>query len=108
MDKRSIALVLIGIIFGFEGVAVSFIGLFASSEISQLIDFARQESTFFEQQADIGSFQMLNLFANVGIFYGIAKAFVGIFCIATGASELFEAKSEGKGSTKAKEKKKMQ
>jgi|GEM_PF-3456576 len=101
MDKKAIALILIGVIFGIEGIGISLLSLVASSELSQLIAAAEHESTFFEQQLDVGFLQMLSSILTICIIYSIAKIIIGIFCIAVGATELFEtSKKEQKKPSK--------
>jgi hypothetical protein len=90
--KSAIALVLIGIVFGLEGIITSYIGLSLASRTAEQLSFLQYGSTFFEQGEATGALEFLNsIFTGVAV-YGAIKSVVGIFCIAAGATDLFEAK----------------
>ncbi|MEM4598671.1 MAG: hypothetical protein QW400_03210 [Candidatus Diapherotrites archaeon] len=92
MDKKNIALILIGIVFGIEGVLISYFSYTLSSEFGEAAAIMEQETEFFDQGADPEFAKMLSMLFMLGVFYGIAKTIIGIFCIATGASEAFEGR----------------
>ncbi|MCD6478953.1 MAG: hypothetical protein J7L44_03645 [Candidatus Diapherotrites archaeon] len=92
MKKSAIALILIGLVFGLEGIITSYIGLSFASRIGEELSFLQYGSTFFEQNQSASALEFLNtVFIGVAI-YGAVKCLVGIFCIAAGATELFETK----------------
>ncbi|MEM4662498.1 MAG: hypothetical protein QXM75_00550 [Candidatus Diapherotrites archaeon] len=90
MDKKNIALILIGIVFGIEGVLVSYFGYSLSSEFSNIAALIEKEKEFFDEDADPEFVRMLSMLFMLAVFYGIAKTIIGVFCIATGASEAFK------------------
>ena len=94
MNKYAIALVLIGIIFGMEGIVASYLGLSVSSVMAKQISLAQQGSTFFEQGAPTEMLVFLKTIAMGVAVYGVIKSFVGIFCIAVGATELLEKRKK--------------
>lgn len=93
MDKKDIALILIGIVFGTEGVLISYFSFALSSEFGDTAALMEQETEFFDQGADPEFAKMLSMLFMLGVFYGIVKTIIGIFCIATGASEAFEGRA---------------
>ncbi|MCX8190418.1 MAG: hypothetical protein N3F05_04305 [Candidatus Diapherotrites archaeon] len=93
MDKKNISFILIGIVFGIEGVLISYFCFSLSSEFGKIASTMEQEKEFFDQGTNPGFVQILSVLFMLGVLYGIAKTIIGIFCIATGASELFEGKA---------------
>lgn len=85
------ALLLIGVIFGIEGIVAVFSGLWISAMASQALANTTQEAMLFESAAGMqGILQTIQAIFTIVAIYGIAKTLIGIFCIAFGMKVAFK------------------
>jgi len=89
------ALLLIGLIFGIEGIITAFSGLWVSVMTSQALADVAQEAMYFEGALGIEGFlQTLQAIFTIVAIYGAAKTFIGIFCIVFGMKIAFKKKAK--------------
>ena len=90
-----LALLLIGVIFGIEGIMAFFSGLWISTVTSQALADVAQEATYFEGSLGMEGFlQTLQAIFTVVAVYGVAKTLIGIFCIVFGTKIAFKKKAK--------------
>jgi len=89
------ALLLIGVIFGVEGIITAFSGLWVSGMASQALANVSQEAMYFEGVLGIEGFlQTLQAIFTIVAIYGVAKTLIGIFCIMLGIKMAFKKKTK--------------
>lgn len=90
-----LALLLVGVIFGIEGIVAFFSGLWVSTVASQALADVAQEATYFEGALGTEGFlQTLQAIFTVVAVYGVAKTLIGIFCIVFGMKTAFKKKAK--------------
>lgn len=91
-EKRiGYALLLIGVIFGIEGILAAFSGLWISNIAGQVMADTAQEAMLFEGAAGMqGILQTVQAIFAIVAVYGVAKTIIGIFCIAFGMKVAFK------------------
>jgi len=78
------ALILIGLVFGFEGTAFTYLGFLGLNEVNQAIALSSVFETTPEMLGVVGFYQSLQVFFMGMIGYSLLKTVAGVACMLFG------------------------